>query len=99
MGAIYLFDEHHADGDLYIEDYQNLVEHFISSNGEPAEEIVEWVGEETNAIGEAFLDGLVAMATRWETERSNIMCGLANDDEIFGLLAACSDIESEGFSF
>jgi hypothetical protein len=40
VGAIYLFDEHHADGDRYIEDYQNLVDHFISSYGEPTEEIV-----------------------------------------------------------
>ena len=98
-GAIYLFDEHHFDGELYIRDYEQMVEHFITVYGQPQEDLVEWIGEETAEIGKAFLDGRVEMATRWETERSIIMCGLANDAELFGLMVLFSDRESEDFVF
>jgi hypothetical protein len=99
VGVIYLFNEHHADGDLYIADYETLVEQFISEYGQPQEDLFEWVGEESAEVGKAFLDGRVEMATRWETERSMIMCGLANDAELFGLMALFSDRQSEDFVF
>ncbi len=98
-GAIYLFDEHHFDGEHYIRDYEIMVEYFISLYGQPYDDLVQWVGEETAEIGKAFLDGRVEMAARWETERSIIMCGLANDADLFGLLVVFSDKESEDFAF
>ena len=98
-GVMYLFDEHYANGDLYIKDYQSMVQHFISLYGKPHEEKIEWIGKETDALGQAFLDGQVLMGTWWETERSNIFCMLGNDDDLFGLAVLFSDIRSENFSF
>ncbi len=84
--AGFLFVENYADGEFYIGDYRRLVEHFITRYGEPKEEVVEWRGEETGSLGDAFLRGDVELRTEWETERSHVGCGLVNDDGLFGLL-------------
>lgn len=91
--AVYLFDEYYADGNLHIQEYKTLVEQFSLMYGEPKENVVEWIGEETEDIGKAFLDGKVSMLSKWETRRSNIGCGLVNADNVFGLIIMYERIE------
>ena len=99
VGIIHFFNNHYVDGDLYIKDYQSTVKHLIPLYGQPQEEMIEWIGEETDALGKAFLEGQVQMGTRWETERSNVSCALMKNDDLFGLAVLISDINSEDFSF
>jgi|GEM_PF-6590853 len=90
----YLFIENHPDGDQYIEDYRDLVEQFSETYGDPTDEITEWTGRKSDDLGEAFLQGDVEIRTEWKTERSNIGCGLVNDQDLFGLLVGYEYIHS-----
>lgn len=98
-GVLYSFKQEHEDPNLYLNDYEKLLEIYVEKYGEPDIEDEnlknELYKDDKVALGAAISAGDVRLSTIWETNTTTISLNFANYNSKYFLTVLYSKVEKE----